>query len=271
MKNALQDLQKQYPFENKLCSGYLDGSISIWFDEPKYLSEITCEYCQKPMLYSCLDQKNDWKRVALCGEKHCSRPRPILSHKEPTKPKQVNWQDYGLSEIEATMSLENYRFKSEKSLLRCEDFITNPSRRLWLFWGEVRAGKTHLAIGIMKRFYEKTGQNIRFITHSEMYFQVKEVCKNGGEEQLLSKFANIPFMAIDDLGVLRGTPNEIDMTYELFSRRFKRNGKTIFTTNKSPEELEAIYGARFMGRFGEAGSMQRFTRRTETAQNSIYA
>jgi len=249
-----------------LCDGYLENGKPVWFDSPKTLQEISCQYCDGAEMYSCKMNDGSEKselRVAFCYKYNCPRPRPERQNQAINK--LIDWSRMGIPYDYLGKTLDNFLFSNPEGKKKAESFVVSITNNTWFFSGDVRQGKTHLAIALGKAFVERLGLDMLFVTHSQMYFELLEAMKTNNQRAVIEKYVRVTLLIIDDMAVLRGTPMENDLTYEIISQRLNRKCKTIITTNRSDAELEAQYGPRLMSRLGEKAEIKRFrSKRTES-------
>lgn len=107
--------------------------------------------------------------------------------------------------------------------------------------GPVGRGKTHLMVGLLRRLVFDHGVACRFVEFSRLLGQLKEGYSRGeGDTQLLSELAEVPVLAIDELGKGRVTDWELAIVDEVISRRYNSRRTTLATTNYLPKAATGV-------------------------------
>lgn len=107
--------------------------------------------------------------------------------------------------------------------------------------GPVGRGKTHLLVGITRKMVFDHGAIVRFVEFSRLLGQLKEAYSRGeGDTQLLTELAEVPILAIDELGKGRLTDWELAIIDEIISRRYNAMRCTLATTNYEPKPATGI-------------------------------
>lgn len=107
--------------------------------------------------------------------------------------------------------------------------------------GPVGRGKTHLLVGILRELVFAHGVVVRFVEFSRLLGQLKERYSRGqGDTQLLGELAEVPVLAIDELGKGRVTDWELAIIDEVISRRYNAMRTTLATTNYAPRVASGI-------------------------------
>ncbi len=107
--------------------------------------------------------------------------------------------------------------------------------------GPVGRGKTHLLVGILRELVFAHGAVVRFVEFSRLLGQLKEGYSRGqGDTQLLGELADVPVLAIDELGKGRVTDWELAIVDEVISRRYNAMRTTLATTNYAPRVATGV-------------------------------
>lgn len=109
--------------------------------------------------------------------------------------------------------------------------------------GPVGTGKTHLLAATLAHLILEEGVEARYIEISLLYATIRrgfQEGKSGGE--IIGPLAEVPVLAIDELGKGRGNAFEMDTMDELISRRYNAERTTLFATNYSlkPEDTGPV-------------------------------
>jgi DNA replication protein DnaC len=126
--------------------------------------------------------------------------------------------------------------------------------------GNVGTGKTHVALGLVKLACG-LGIEARFLTMAELLAAIKATYDRerqvphrrgrsgaAGEAELLDELADLPLLALDDLGSENPTHWVRDRLYTLINSRYLSQRPTIVTTNLSLEALADRLGERTVSR-----------------------
>lgn len=150
--------------------------------------------------------------------------------------------DSGIPKLFRNCTIDNYRtdcIDQEKALKLCYDYIRMFEYQLCpdpLFLvGSYGTGKTHLAIGILKRllatdkiksgYYTTTMRMIRDIRSS--YHPKSE----RQEQDIIDWYVNKDLLILDEIGVQNGTDNEKILIYEVLNGRYEELRPTVLISN----------------------------------------
>lgn len=113
--------------------------------------------------------------------------------------------------------------------------------------GNTGCGKTHLAVAMIQG---QSSSRARFITVPDLLLKIRSSFNGGAEseDEIISRYSEIPVLALDDLGAEKVSEFAITTLYIILDRRIRECRKTIITTNLSKQEIEATFGARIASR-----------------------
>lgn len=147
-------------------------------------------------------------------------------------------------------TLESYRTyvpAQGKALDVVRDFVSlyDPKKynQGFALSGPVGTGKTHLLVGALSQLALQRGVRTRYVEISFLFHTIRRGFnegKSGGE--IIEPLAEVPVLAIDELGKGRGSQFELDTLDELISRRYNGQLTTLIATNSSlrpPEEASS--------------------------------
>lgn len=124
--------------------------------------------------------------------------------------------------------------------------------------GGVGVGKTHMALGCLKRHLSEQGRMGLIYTGPEILDRLRHFIANKDDDGLRAQirdYVTIDMLVIDDFGVQATTAWADEQLEEVINKRWLQKDKlvTIVTSNYSLEELEArakdeVVGARIVSR-----------------------
>jgi len=139
-----------------------------------------------------------------------------------------------------------------------------------VLYGHVGTGKTHTAIGLVKLACGM-GIEARFLTMGELLESLKATydrergsrhrrgeVRTRDEAGLLGELAELPLLALDDLGTENPTPWARDRLYRLVNRRYLARLPTIVTTNLGPDKMVERVGDQTLSRLWGASLVIEF-------------
>ncbi|MBI3573278.1 MAG: ATP-binding protein [Candidatus Kerfeldbacteria bacterium] len=149
-------------------------------------------------------------------------------------------------------TLESYNFKHPdfideakvKRLAQC-DWIDNGANVI--FFGPSGVGKTHLSIALgleaINRGYETRFVTVDRLTEMISVAMGKDKNQGGGEnrKKLLSGFANVKLLILDELAYSKIDQEVSDFLFHLICRRYDLNTSTIFTSNEGLMEWDKFF------------------------------
>jgi DNA replication protein DnaC len=130
-----------------------------------------------------------------------------------------------------------------------------------LFMGPSGTGKTHLAIAILNYITKKKGRSALYVDFSDLLMKIQSTFKSDSaesKEDVLTPYAEVELLVLDELGATKPTDFARDMLYALLNTRYNRKRVTVATTNyldEPPkgerEKLEDRIGYRLRSRLHE--------------------
>lgn len=101
------------------------------------------------------------------------------------------------------------------------------------FVGSPGVGKTHLAVGILKRIYREKGIRGKFFDTKDLIYRLKALIEEGGISKAIKGILNCPLLVLDDLGSERLSEWQRELISYIISYRYNNLKSTIITTNFS--------------------------------------
>ena len=134
---------------------------------------------------------------------------------------------------------------TEKALKAAKALAYGEAKFIWLLiYGPTGNGKTHLCNAIIREVRDR-GLDVRMIMAADLFSLLREAIKNNRTDELLRKFKDIFFLAIDDYGVEYGSDWEMAKFDELMTSRYATGKPTVLITNKELTELPERIQSRF--------------------------
>ena len=128
-----------------------------------------------------------------------------------------------------------------------ERFAAQPEGWLVLV-GPHGSGKTHIAAAIANRSIER-GRPALFLTVADLLDHLRAAYDDDAEvgyDALLEQVRNAPLLVLDDLDAYSPTPWAREKFFQVVSHRFNAAMPTVFTTSRSPAEVDDRLGARLV-------------------------
>jgi DNA replication protein DnaC len=109
-----------------------------------------------------------------------------------------------------------------------------------LLIGHAGVGKSHIAQAIGHRAC-RAGHAVLYVEASDMLKQLRAARADGSYDRRMLRFTTPALLIIDDLGLRPLIGEEPGDLYEIVRHRHER-GSTLITTNRSAEEIPALFG-----------------------------
>jgi DNA replication protein DnaC len=114
----------------------------------------------------------------------------------------------------------------------CARFVPGRTTEGLLFSGPVGTGKTHLLGAILHELTLEARVPCRFVEISFIYSEIRNGFSQGRSSlEIIAPLAEVPVLAIDELGKGKMSPFEQDTMDELVSRRYNGGRATLLATN----------------------------------------
>lgn len=145
------------------------------------------------------------------------------------------------------------------------DYARNLSDKLssgdgLIMMGNMGTGKTHLAVGLIRVATRTHAVAARYVTAPALFSRVRASYSGNQETEadILAEYANTPLLVLDEIGVGKGSDNELNLIYALLGRRYDECRPTVIITNLMSEDLKAWLGERVVDRLRETSPVVLF-------------
>jgi DNA replication protein DnaC len=174
-------------------------------------------------------------------------PRLITAAGIPSRYQHCKISSFKISSPEQRerRQLEAARFAAEQYV---ESFVQDGGsfkQSGLLFVGPPGAGKTHLAVGVLRALIERWRVHGRFVEFTSLIHQIQSTFDSDSQEskrQILDPLSGAELLVLDELGAQQPTPWVRDLLYLIINNRYTRRLPTIFTTNYRLDEGAAKKG-----------------------------
>jgi len=133
--------------------------------------------------------------------------------------------------------IENFEVNSDadwKASIEVRAFVNefNPESGNGLtFVGPPGVGKTHLAVGLLKKIYLEKGVRGAFFDTKDLIYRLKSLIEERKINQAIKKILSLPLIVLDDLGSEMLSDWQRELISYIISYRYNYLKSTIITTN----------------------------------------
>lgn len=163
----------------------------------------------------------------------------------------------GVSKKYLKCSLNN--FKNGNTYAKfAEQYLKKPTESMFIT-GPFGSGKTHIAVSICRELMLADKKpSMRFITASELLLKIRSTFSQNGpdEEQVISKYTNLDYLFIDDIGAEKTTDWARATFYLIIDRRDRDMKPTIITSNLTLKEIASTIDGRIASRISNGAIMK---------------
>lgn len=142
-------------------------------------------------------------------------------------------------------TLENYEkrtIESEKVHAYMIALANEENTQGAYIFGASGLGKTHLAIGLLKKRMER-GRTGLFVVVPELMESLRRCLRESGDDfEILQALYNVDCLVLDDLGAEKATEWVAERLYLVVNQRYLSNRMTVITSNCKPEEMKERLG-----------------------------
>jgi DNA replication protein DnaC len=190
-----------------------------------------CAICGGVGLVRVVNAQGQWvSRACECQERERTERRLAATH-IPERYRQYTLDGYDPSFHGADSSLAKAHLTARKFV---EAYPVDTGGKGLLFTGSIGVGKTHLAVGVLRRLVQERGVRGLFCDYRELLKSIQNSYNpqvHTTELELLKPVFAAEVLVLDDLGAQK--PNEWvwDTVALILNTRYNDNQTTIITTN----------------------------------------
>ncbi len=156
-----------------------------------------------------------------------------------------------LDTFKATTPEQQHAFRVATDF--ASNFEAHYKKGSWLvFSGLPGTGKSHLAAGILQAIMP--AYLGKYFTCMEVIQYIRSTWRKeseASEVDVLSEFASLPLLVIDEIGMQYGTESEQNHLFDVLDRRYRDMMPTILLTNQNKEGFRQYVGDRIYDRMTE--------------------
>lgn len=119
--------------------------------------------------------------------------------------------------------------------------------------GNMGTGKTHLAVGLIRYTTRQLCVAAKYVSAPALFSRIRASYSGRTETEadILTELVTAPLLVLDEIGVGKGSDNELNVTYSLLGQRYDACRPTIIITNLMSDDLRAWLGDRVVDRLRE--------------------
>jgi DNA replication protein DnaC len=125
-----------------------------------------------------------------------------------------------------------------------------------IIWGSTGTGKTTVAL-IAMRYMAAAGQSVAWVDYTDLIKRVQSTYDRDrhtgpSEDEILAALVKADLLVIDDMGSAASdrpaSENRVEIMFRIINGRYASSGRTIITTNLTPDHLRRQFGDRIYSR-----------------------
>jgi DNA replication protein DnaC len=116
-------------------------------------------------------------------------------------------------------------------------------------------GKTHLAAALGHQLVDG-GYRVQYFTAMKLFRHIRDTYSRTARQTtqaVMDQLAQFDMLIIDEIGVQRGTDDELHLLFEVIDDRYNNRAPTVLISNLTPVDLTALVGARVVDRLKDNG------------------
>ena len=156
--------------------------------------------------------------------------------------KQLSRQDVPENLFHAT--LENWQ--GDSLILGKVQEFAKARRGFLVLLGNYGVGKSHLAVGVMRRF-----DSAWLVKQSSLLLMLRDTYSDKKAKDPVPKAQSVGLLVLDEIGISGGGRDEAPMLHEILSNRYEKLQPTILTSNLAFDQLKLAIGERMADRLKE--------------------
>lgn len=218
-----------------------------------------------------LDQPR-WTACPACSAQAVAEREQQRIESQPADLRQMRgtalYRESGVPPRLARESLASYRVEHDgqaEAARLVSDYCDGLSGHLQtgdglILMGAKGCGKTHLATSIVRHATRELGVSARYTTAQRFFARIQSSYGSSGESEadIIAEYANAPLLVLDEVGMSRGTDNELGLTYALLGQRHDECRPTVIATNCDADSLRGFLGDRIVDRLRETSTVVLF-------------
>lgn len=226
--------------------------------------------CEKHGAYDSVARYHTSGKVVWSGCEECLKERlsqPDTSHKDAM---QRRLERAGIKPLFKNATVANYSPKSRSQHVAKQVINsfgksfgkTGDDSSGLVVTGETGVGKTYLCSGLVKGL-TLAGFHVRLASTMEVIREIRKSYsdRNLDEGALLSSYAKLDLLIIDEIGIQNGTASEMTILFEIINQRSENLRPTILVSNLDPEKVAEFLTQRVYRRvLGENGIALKITK-----------
>lgn len=253
---------------NEFCEIHQQKKVSIGNSKP------FCSTCQREEM-----ERKEKAIVTAASDRHHRRRTLETLSKDSLVGDETLWNADFSNYIP-----DNYETNDalSKSKILAADYL-NPKKKFnTLFTGLPGAGKSHLAMSIVKEVNEKANpyMSCLFISTVELLRLIKDSISNKEskftEENMVRLLTRADLLVLDDLGsessLKSNTTESSEFNQRVLYAILNSRNRTIITTNLNSQKMNEIYNPKLVSRIHRAveGKIIKFTEQTKDKRSKIF-
>jgi DNA replication protein DnaC len=154
---------------------------------------------------------------------------------------------------------------AQAALAAARALVCGPEKPGLVIWGSTGTGKTTLAL-LALRYVAGAGLNVAWVEYTDLIKRVQSTYdrqnyEGPSEDEIITALTKADLLVLDDLGSVASdrpaSENRTEIIFRVINGRYVWGGRTIITTNLSPEHLRRQFGDRVYSRVAGMSALVR--------------